>query len=60
MNLIIGTSNGDNFSVEDFEPNTLLDLKEELDNPELTFLLFELDNKEVLLNKAHIVSIEIE
>jgi hypothetical protein len=50
---------GEHYAIESFDQDSILDLRQSLDDPNELFLTFEIDDRTVLLNKLQIVSVTI-
>ena len=60
MRLTVCTSDGNDFEIADFDANSALDLKRALNEDGEQFLTLDMDGATVLINRAHIVSVEVD
>lgn len=60
MKISVLTSDDGWFEVENFESDTLLELVEALNDPEIQFLAFQLDQSMAYVNKAHLVRMDVD
>ena len=60
MKVQVFLADGGKLTIEEFDQPTALDLMEELNNPEgLPFLTFEMGDATVVVNRVHIVRVDL-